>query len=294
MAFLFATARELRVLQWIKNLGVFAAITFSGQLFSRELLSVTTLAFVAFCLVSSAGYIINDLFDLRHDQAHPVKRYRPLAAGVVSKRFSIILLIALILVAFFIASGITQGFLIICIFYLLLQFTYSMILKNIAVVDILAIATGYFLRVLAGEAATGFHVSAWLLLSAISLSLFLAVGKRRVEFALVRARRSLTHYTEKLLDEYLSVFATATFLSYSLFTFLGDPEGSRVFFFERKWLMGTIPFVVFGLMRYMQDLYEKDLGERPEKVLFADKLLLLNIVGWGASVILILYFLPAA
>ncbi len=307
MAFTFAIIRELRVSQWVKNLAVFGAITFSGQLFNPQLFRISTVAFFAFCFLSSACYILNDLFDLKHDREHPLKKYRPLARGVISPRAGGILALFLIFISLYLALSLATAFFATLIFYLFLMLSYSAVFKNIAVVDILVIATGYFLRVIGGEFATGFHISAWLVLTAISLSLFLVIGKRRNELTLLsevgqkyeKVRKSLTHYSEKLLDEYLSIFATATFISYSLFTFLDKPAIQKFSLisgpsFEKKWLMLTIPLVVFGLMRYLADIYEKKLGERPEKVLLADKFLLFDIFVWGVSVIFILYVVGTA
>ena len=190
---------------------------------------------------------------------------------------------------------------------------YSSFLKTVTVIDILAIAAGYILRVYAGEFATGFHISVWLLLTTISISLFIAIGKRRSELTLVSqnkdshiaaTRKTLSHYSERLLDVYASVFATGTFISYSLFTFLEDPKDitlpTGVFFpeflptfFQRKWLMVTIIPVVYILMRYLQDIYEKHEGESPEKVLLSDKPLLTAVIIWGLLVIFIIYFIGA-
>ena len=184
-----------------------------------------------------------------------------------------------------------------------------MLLKNIAVIDILALAGGYILRVYAGEFLTSYHISVWLLLTAISLSLFLAIGKRRSELTLVSTsssaqiaamRKTLSHYSERLLDVYASIFATSTFITYSFFTFL---ENSRRFtitndlffpdflpaYLQRKWLMITIIPVVYGLMRYLQDIYEKHEGESPEKVLLSDRPLLLTVLLWIFLVIIITY-----
>lgn len=309
MVFILAFARELRVIQWVKNLAIFAAIIFSGQLFNPELFRLSLWAFISFCLLSSGGYIINDIADLSHDRAHPTKKYRPLARGLISRPLITIVSIILIFSSLYLAFYITPAFFLLSIFYIVLQFFYSIIFKQIAILDILVIAAGYFLRVLGGEFATGFHISVWLILTAISLSLFLAIGKRRAELTLLsgadgyqKIRRSLTHYSEKLLDQYLAVFMAATFISYSLFTFLDKFQGTRISFdflsweilptfSERKWLMVTIPFVIFGLMRYLQDIYEKQLGERPERVLFKDKILLANVFIWGVSVVIILYVL---
>ena len=208
---------------------------------------------------------------------------------------------------------VTITFFLIILIYLLIQLLYSTFLKTIAVIDILAIAAGYILRVYAGEFASGFHISVWLLLTTISLSLFLAVGKRKSELTLVSQikdtniagiRKSLSHYSERLLDVYASIFATSSFVFYSLFTFLENPKGFRLginillpdflpAFFYRKWLMITIIPVVYGLMKYIQDIYEKHEGESPEKVLLSDKSLLITVVLWIILVIAIIYFVAS-
>jgi 4-hydroxybenzoate polyprenyltransferase len=199
-------------------------------------------------------------------------------------------------------------FLVVC-FYILIHFLYSFVFKNYPVLDILTIATAYFLRVLAGEAATGFSITVWLRLTVMSLSLFLAVGKRRAELTLIaasggevfnRTRLVLGHYTEKLLDVYTAMFANATWIAYAFYTFLERPPTlrTRVSYFlidffptslERKWLMLTIPFVLYGIMRYMQIIYEKSEGESPEKILLSDRPLLADVIGWALAVIGIIY-----
>lgn len=303
--------RLLRIRQWIKNLAVFAAITFAGKLFEQDSLEKVIIAFGAFCLLSSSIYIINDFFDREKDRLHPVKRYRPLAHGDVSLFSAMGIAALLALSAFLLSLFVTPAFLALITVYFMLQISYSFFLKHIAVVDILALAAGYILRVYAGEFASGYHISVWLLLTTISLSLFLAVGKRRSELTLVASytggkiaatRKSLSHYSERLLDVYTSVFATSTFISYTLFTFLENPKGFTlaldVFlpdffttFLQRKWLMVTILPVVYGIMRYMQDIYEGDEGESPEKVLLSDVPLLATVVIWALLVITIIYFI---
>ncbi len=310
----FNIFRLLRPRQWVKNLAIFAAITFSGELFNETVLWPVILGFFVFCGVASASYIINDIFDIKNDRLHPFKRFRPLAKGDVSVPFAALLALVLIAGSLALASLITTSFLFFIIFYLLLQIFYSTFLKTITVIDILAIASGYILRVLGGEFASGFHISVWLLLTTISISLFLAIGKRRSELTLVSnnkginidaTRKTLSHYSERLLDVYASIFATSTFIAYSLFTFLENPKGINFdfagivgpdflpSFFQRKWLMVTIIPVVYGLMRYLQDIYEKQEGESPEKVLFSDKPLLLTVIAWTIMVIFIIYFVSA-
>lgn len=313
MKLVFDILRLLRPRQWIKNFAIFAAITFAGHLFDIDILAKIIEGFVVFCALSSAIYIVNDIFDVKKDRLHPYKKYRPLAHGDIPIPISFVIAFFLSFVSVILASTITPAFFLLIIVYLILQISYSIFLKNIAVIDILALAAGYILRVYAGELASGFHISVWLLLTTISLSLFLAIGKRRSELTLVSklslpnieaTRKSLSHYSERLLDVYASIFATSTFISYALFTFLENPSGFKLSlnllmpeflpaFFQRKWLMVTIIPVVYGIMRYMQDIYEKHEGESPERVLLSDIPLLFTVAIWIISVIAIIYFVGA-
>ncbi len=306
---LFNTLRLLRPRAWLKNFFIFASITFAGELFNIPLLYKVILGFIVFCFLSSATYIINDIFDIKKDKLHPFKKMRPLAHNDIPVPFAVFLSIIFISISFVLSIKITPAFFLAAVVYLIIQFFYSSFLKAIAVVDILAIATGYILRVYAGELATGLHLSVWLLLTTISISLFLAIGKRRSELTLVSkiqgknissTRRSLSHYSNRLLDVYASIFATSTFITYSLFTFLENPRSFKLTFgvllpeflpafFQRKWLMITIVPVVYGLMRYLQDIYEKHEGESPERVLLSDIPLLSTVVIWFLLVILIIY-----
>lgn len=306
---IYNTLRLLRPRQWIKNFAIFAAITFGGELFNAVIFEKVFLAFIVFCGLSSATYIINDIFDVKKDRLHPFKKFRPLAHGDIPLPFAALLGATLMIGSLFAASFVTPAFFLLTIAYLFIQFLYSTVIKSLAVLDILAIAAGYILRVYAGEFASGLHISVWLLLTTISISLFLAIGKRRSELTLLSSgqgakvaavRKSLSHYSERLLDVYASIFATSTFISYSLFTFLENQEGFKlalgVFlpdflptFFQKKWLMITILPVVYGLMRYLQDIYEKHEGESPEKVLLSDKPLLSTVIIWIVLVILVIY-----
>jgi len=301
----------MRPRQWIKNTAIFAAIIFSGNLFDWVTLQKVLLAFIVFCSLSSASYIINDIFDIKKDRLHPFKRFRPLANKSLTITYALTIALVLIVASFILGAMITPAFFILQIIYLLIQFFYSTVLKPIAVIDILVIALGYILRVYAGELAGGFHISVWLLLTTISLSLFLAVGKRRSELTLVSqnksvnisdVRKTLSHYSERLLDVYASIFATSTFVSYTLFTFLENPRGFNLglsifmpgflpAFFQRKWLMITIVPVVYGLMRYLQDIYEKHEGESPDRVLTSDKPLLTAVLLWISLVIAVIYLI---
>lgn len=298
-----ALFKATRPAQWIKNLGVFASIVFTGQLFNPSLFKISLWAFIIFCLLSSATYLFNDVLDMKRDRLHPLKKLRPVARGELPANLALAVSFILGVWGLSWAASITVSFFLVALGYLVLQLSYSLFLKHLAVLDILAIASGYILRVLAGEFATGFHVTFWLLICVISLSLFLAIGKRRAELTSLSGfsqRPVLFHYSDKLLDIYLSMFANSTWFSYALFTFLEPPIAPRstfLYYIEdifpagltRKWLVLTIPFVIYGLMRYTQLIYEKQEGESPEKVILTDKPLLSTVIIWGILVVFLIY-----
>ena len=294
----------LRPHQWIKNLSIFAAIIFDGRLFNLNLFYSTILGLITLCLLSSASYLFNDIIDAPYDRRHPIKKHRPIASGALkistAFQYTLLLLIAGLILAFFI----NRGFFIIALSFIILHLAYSLILKKYALFDILSIATSFILRVYSGEILTGCHIPIWLMLSVIFLSLFIASGKRRSEFIKrgSKTRPVLVKYQDQLLDFYLSTFANATMLSYSLFAFIANPPvfHEKTFAFllanypdalDRKWLMITIPFVILGLMRYAQTIYLTQTGEQPEKTLTSDRLLLFDVLGWGATVIILIYAL---
>ena len=302
----------LRPRQWIKNLALFAAITFSGQLFNYSSFWQVTLGFAAFCLLSSSTYIINDLLDIHKDRLHPFKKNRPIASGRVGINEAFVMLAITLAAALVLSFYLNWVFFMIAVIYLVLQMLYSLFFKSIAVFDILFIASGYILRILAGASIVNFHISVWLLLTTISLSLFLATGKRRSELTLLQGvkkirideiRKSLSHYSEPLLDSFSTIFATSTFIFYTMFTFLANPAGLQIQidillpeflpfeFLNRKWLMITIIPVIYGIMKYLQDIYEKKEGESPDKVLMSDKPLLGAVIAWALLVVFIIYVL---
>lgn len=308
MSIFYHLFKLLRPRQWIKNFALFTAVMFGGQLFSLDILTRVIWGFIAFCLLASSTYIINDILDVEKDKRHPFKKLRPIPSGNVTQNQALILFFLLISISFLISFQLSLVFFFITVVYLLLQLSYSMLFKSIAVFDILFIATGYILRIFAGEVLSGYHISVWLLLTTISLSLFLAVGKRRSELTLLvnikgahlsDVRKSLTHYSDRLLNSYSMMFATSTLVFYSLFTFqesaLGIPIPGILLpqflpdYLQRKWLMVTILPVTYGVMRYLQDIYEKSEGESPERVLLSDKSLLASVIVWGILVIVIIY-----
>ncbi len=287
--------------QWVKNLSLYASIIFTGQLLNLPLLALSTLGFLVFSLLSSASYLLNDIIDAPLDRLHPEKKKRPIASGALSFSLAFETMALLVIISLLLAFLLSPLFFVVASLFFLLHVGYSLSFKKIAVLDILAISFSFMLRVIAGIALTGFYLSVWLLLTVFFLSLFIATSKRKSEFELSgpTTRPSLKHYQEKLLDFYNSTFANATIITYSLFTYLEDPprlSNIRGFlseispnFIERKWMMITIPFVVIGIMRYAQLIYEKQAGEKPEKLIASDSPLITAVLLWGLTVIFIIY-----
>jgi 4-hydroxybenzoate polyprenyltransferase len=295
--------KETRPRQWIKNLTVFAAAFFTGQFFNPEAFAPSVWAFVVFCLVSSSLYIFNDLADLEKDRLHPFKKNRPLASGKLNPKVAKIAAVIASFLGLLFAWQIGLGFFLIILVFYGLQISYSLYLKNIPLLDILTIASGFILRIFSGEMATGYHIDIWLFLTVISVSLFLAIGKRRSELTLLsgwagsvtaKTRVTLTRYSEKMLDVYISMFANSAWITYAFYSFLQKPPviRNRLSLFidqynlellqDRKWLMLSIPLVIYGIMRYLQLIYEKNEGESPEKVLLTDKPLIITALLLGS------------
>jgi 4-hydroxybenzoate polyprenyltransferase len=275
--------------QWTKNLVVFAAIIFSGKLVSAQLLGKTILGFVSLCLFSSSIYILNDLLDIEKDRRHPKKRLRPLASGRLSQRFAAGGLVFFMIAATAIGYLFGISFLFAAYAYVFLQLAYSFFLKNFVLIDIIVIAAGFVLRAVAGALIIGAAISPWLLVCAALLALFLAAAKRRHEVLLLGGdgnshRPVLQHYSAELLDELLSTLSAATITTYSLYTFFAAHPGAG----ER--MMLTIPFVLYGVLRYQYLVHVKDAGGSPEEVLLKDRPTLVNILLWMLSVVVVLYW----
>lgn len=302
----FLLLKAVRPRQWLKNLAVFASIIFTGQLFDPGLFTTSVKAFFVLCAISSSNYLFNDIMDAPKDRKHPFKKLRPIASGALSPQLALIVAGTLLAGGLLVSFKINQSFFAMTATFALLAYSYTLVLKHFAVIDILTIALAYFLRVYTGEAATGYHLSVWLSLAVFSLSLFLAIGKRRSELTLLQnyrgampqdTRSTLGHYSEKLLDTYTAMFANSTWITYTFYTFLERPPESQwtyqkylvdTFPPDRKWLMATIPFVLYGIMRYMQLIYEGK-GESPEKILTSDVPLLTTVILWGLFAVAIIY-----
>lgn len=296
--------RAFRVNQWIKNLVVFIAIIFTGNLFVPDLFQKSVWAFFIFCLLSSVSYLLNDIIDYPLDRKHPVKRNRPIASGLLSIGEATFIVFILSLFTLILSLFVSVKFFLLAFVFLLLHLFYSLYLKKFPVIDIFAISFSFMLRTFAGEVATGFHIPIWLLLSVFFGSLFIATVKRHAELIHhgTETRTSLTFYKAHLLDFLSNTFATTTIIAYASYAYFEklpniSNEFSHTFtriypdFEVRKWLMGTIPFVVYGIARYAQLLYEHNEGERPEHIITKDAPLIISIGLWIGSVILLIYVL---
>lgn len=288
--------------QWIKNLIVFSAIIFSGKLLDPTLFAKTTFGFVILCLLSSTSYVLNDIIDYPFDRKHPQKKNRPVASGRLSIPDATFMVFMLTLTSLIISLFFSIPFFLLAFVFLLLHFFYSLYFKLHPVLDIFAISFSFMLRAFAGVVITGFYIQIWLMLTIFFISLFIATVKRHAELVAHGevTRSSLSYYKNHLLDFLTTTFATLTITSYSLYTFLEKPPlietklgpslSAILPNFElRKWLMITIPLVVYGIARYAQLLYDKEQGETPEKIITQDKPLIAIIAIWGLIVISLIY-----
>ena len=305
--FIWGLIRAVRPRQWIKNFALFAGLIFSGQLDNSNSLITIIKCFFLFSFATSAIYLLNDIFDIERDRLHPFKNKRPIAAGIISVPLAVILALILITITLPLSYLISSSFFIAVLAYLLLQLLYSTILKSTILLDVMAIAAGFVLRIYAGVWVIDAHLNVWFLLAVTSFALFLAIGKRRSELTLLQShaskhRETLLHYPENLLDILTAMFANSTWLAYALFTFLHPaiPARPRLIllldnfslpFAQAKYLMATIPVVIYGVMRYLYIIYEKKEGESPERVLLTDQPLLITVVLWLVMVIGIIYYL---
>jgi 4-hydroxybenzoate polyprenyltransferase len=274
----------LRPRQWTKNLLLFAGIIFAAKLGDVSRWGEALAAFLAYCAASSASYLVNDVRDAPHDRLHPTKRARPIARGELSPRVAEVLAAALILCAVLLVAPLgLASILFLCTFFAL-QAAYTLSLKHVVLLDVMTIGGLFVVRAAAGAAAVEVRISPWLLLCTALLALFLALAKRRGELVLVGAeatpgRPVLEGYSLALVDQLVTVVAASTVISYCLYTFTAR---------DSKAMMVTIPFVVFGVFRYLLLMHRRDLGEEPEEVLLRDLPILLCIAGWAASAAVIL------
>lgn len=287
--------RAMRPLQWSKNFVVLAALIFSRNLFHPELAVRSLEAFGIFCMLSASIYIFNDLLDYERDRVHPVKSRRPIASGKVSRRGAIIFGVVLGAGGLVLASLLGWGFFRVGLVYYFLMIAYSLGLKHAVVLDVLMISIGFVLRAIAGvevlkHIEAGVVISPWLLVCTLFLALFLGFSKRRHEITLLseeaaKHRKSLDDYTVEYLDAIIAVVTAATLIAYSIYTIWP----ATVAKFETAGLIYTVPFVVYGLFRYMHLVIVRHKGGSPSEILVSDIPLVVDIVLWLVVAGLVLY-----
>ncbi|MEA1927130.1 MAG: decaprenyl-phosphate phosphoribosyltransferase [Candidatus Auribacterota bacterium] len=285
--------KSMRPQQWLKNTFVFAALVFARQFMDGEKVLISLGVFAIFSLLSGAVYLVNDVMDKEEDSQHRDKRERPIAAGRLSPSValstSVIITLPALAGAFFI--NIDLG--LISLGYLVLITAYSLFLKSVVIMDVLVIAFGFILRVMAGGVAIEVPISEWLFICTFLLALFLALSKRRHELVLLGGevsghRKTLSEYSPVLLDQMIAVVTSSTVMAYSLYTLAPRTQtevSPRLYY--------SIPFVLYGIFRYLYLVHRKSEGGEPGKTLFSDRALLIGVLLWVVSIVLILLIYPA-
>ena len=286
---LMGIIKTMRLRQWAKSIIVYAALVFDGKLFVPDLFLKTTGIFLAFCLLSSSVYILNDLVDIEKDRQHPRKRVRPLASGQLDLRVAATAAVLLTVIAIVAAFAVNTWAGVILLIYLAQNFAYSFQLKNVVIIDVMVLALGFLLRVMAGVAVVQVeNFSPWLYVCVTLLALFLGFGKRRQEIVLLEGdagnhRSSLLEYNLPLLDQIIGMVVTATLVAYTFYSF----DATTALAHSRMLL--TVPFVFYFLTRYLYLVHVKHLGGAPDELLIEDRPLLVNSALWAVSVVLLIY-----
>ena len=281
--------KTMRPHQWIKNILVYVPLVFDRKLTHIPSLIRTTTGFILFCLVASVVYIINDIADLEADRNHPEKRNRPLASGDLPISVAIVTAIVILVIVFPLAYWLAPSFALVLVCYFTLNLLYSKWLKHIPIIDVFVLASFYVLRVIAGLTLVDVErFSPWLYMVTTLLALYIGLGKRRAELALMednanQHRRVLEGYTIPLLDQYITIVSAMTIITYSLYTFSAPnlPENHA--------MMLTIPFAIYGVFRYLYLIQIKKKGGAPEEILLSDRPLQVTVVLWGLAVMVIFY-----
>lgn len=298
MITLWALFKTMRPRQWAKNVFVFAVVVFDEKLLDTFYLSKTIAAFVLLCFLSSAVYIINDIADIEKDRQHPKKKFRPIPAGILSKNIALVAAFFLLIIAFggalFLDSlphTLAPGVFPLALFYFVLNVLYSFWLKNIVILDAIIVAAGFVIRVAAGAVLVDARrFSPWLYICMTLLALFIVLGKRRREITLLAHqadshRAVLANYNLPFIDQMIGIVSTSTIIAYSFYTFSAEnlPKNHA--------MMLTIPFVLYGVFRYLYLIHVKNEGGAPDELLFKDRPLLFNFIVWGAAAVSVLYLL---
>jgi 4-hydroxybenzoate polyprenyltransferase len=286
---MFNLLRLMRPYQWVKNAFVFTGLLFGHVWNDAHLVIDAVTVFAAFCLLSSAIYTINDIVDVEQDKLHPKKRKRPLAAGLVSIPAALLLAVLLGVVGLGLAYSVSPIVLAILLGYALMNIAYSLRLKHVVILDVFIIATGFMLRILAGTLGIGIPPSQWLLLCGLMVTLFLGFSKRRAEIIALTDdkashRRVLEHYSPVLLDKMIGVTAAGLIMSYSLYTMNADTMRIH----DTANLIYTLPFVMYGVFRYIYLLHHQSRGGDPSHDLVRDPHLFIVVGAWLLATILLI------
>ncbi len=285
-----ALVESLRPQQWVKNGFVFAALIFSRSITDWHRNARVAAGAFLFCLMSSAVYVFNDILDAPEDRMHPLKRMRPLASGRLGVGTASTVAIMLALFSLGGAWLLDHTFFIIVVAYGVINLLYSWVLKRVVLLDVFVISAGFVLRVISGGVIIHVEISSWLVVCATLLALFLAISKRRHELVVLgrgagNHRSILAHYSPYFLDQLIGIVTASTVMSYALYTLSSDVQAK----FPGKRLELTIPFVLFGIFRYLYLVHHDEEGGNPTRLLFADPVMLSVVLFWAASVIFIIY-----
>lgn len=277
---------SLRPRQWVKNLVIFAGLIFSGNALDWGMEAKVWAAFATFCAVVGSGYLLNDILDREQDRVHPEKSRRPIASGQLGTGTAAVAAILLTTAALAGSLAVDFYLTLSLLAYMGLQLTYTLVAKHLVILDIMFIAAGFVLRAVAGAIVIRVQISPWLIVCTMLLALFLALAKRRAELVLLEGkaashRRNLAHYSIDLVDQMTVITAAATVVSYAIYS-ISLPESSM--------MMATIPFVLYGVFRYLYLVHRHMKGGSPEKVLFTDMPLLVNIILWAAVAESVIYW----
>ena len=280
----------MRPREWVKNVFVLAALVFTKRIFEPGDLLQGSLAFACFCLISGAAYLFNDIRDRENDRQHPLKRRRPIASGALRVSVAAIAAVLLALIALIGGFYVHPHFGIVLLIYAVLNIAYTLYLKHIVILDVMIIAAGFLLRAIGGAVAIQVAISSWFILCTMLLALFLGFAKRRHELALLEGdasthRRILAEYSPQFLDQIIAIVTAGALVSYALYTM--SPEVIEKL--GTKYLNLTIPFVIYGMLRYLYLIYKKDGGGNPTSTVLGDIPLLIACALWLLTLGVILY-----
>jgi 4-hydroxybenzoate polyprenyltransferase len=281
---------SLRPAQWTKNLILFAGLIFGGRLFDPEAVRASVFGFLVFCVLSGVVYLVNDVRDIEADRQHPTKSRRPIAAGVISPGAALTTAVLLVGAGLSTAWYLAPAFGLVALAYVSLLTVYSLALKHLVILDVLAIAGGFVLRAVGGAVVIGVAISHWLLVITLLGALFLALGKRRGEMATLAGggtghRPILAHYSTELLDQLIAIVASATLLAYAFYTI--SPETVAKFGTDR--LLFTLPFPLYGVFRYLYLIHKHDGGANPSETLISDRPILVCVALYACAVAVVIY-----